>query len=163
MCKLSGVLKVWKFTVWMKRMAKAEAKPIYINEMSYDMTKPTMWLCAPRRLRSAWASTQSDQSLRCLHKKAWVFSYPLSAQRRLWSDWADAQADLSLPWTHTHFVGFVTRWLKWFCSQLQYTYIALEFMNNGCTYKNINYSKHRMDRQVIKSTSRESGKLGIGW
>ena len=29
-------------------------------------------------------------------KKAWVFSYPLSAQRRLWSDWADAQADLSL-------------------------------------------------------------------
>ena len=23
-------------------------------------------------------------------RKAWVFSYPLSAQRRLWSDWADA-------------------------------------------------------------------------
>ena len=29
------------------------------------MTKPTMWLCAQRRLRSAWASAQSDQSLRC--------------------------------------------------------------------------------------------------
>ena len=28
-----------------------------------------------------------------------------------WSDWADAQADLSLRWTHTHFVGFVMRWL----------------------------------------------------
>ena len=28
-----------------------------------------------------------------------------------WSDWADAQADLSLRWVHTHFVGFVTRWL----------------------------------------------------
>ena len=35
------------------------------NKMSIDMTKPTKWLCAQRRLRSAWASTQSDQSLRC--------------------------------------------------------------------------------------------------
>ena len=45
-------------------------------------------------------------------KKAWVLSYPLSAQRRLWSDWADAQADLSLRWAHSHFVGFVMRWLN---------------------------------------------------
>ena len=28
--------------------------------MSRDMTKPTKWLCAQRRLRSAWASPQSD-------------------------------------------------------------------------------------------------------
>ena len=34
-------------------------------EMSRDMTKPTKWLCAQRRLRSAWASTKSYQSLRC--------------------------------------------------------------------------------------------------
>ena len=41
-------------------------------------------MCAQRRLRSAWASTQSDQNLRCPHeKKAWVLSYPLSAQWRL--------------------------------------------------------------------------------
>ena len=45
-------------------------------------------------------------------KKALVPSYPLSTQRRLWSDWADAQADLSLRWAHSHFVGFVMRWLK---------------------------------------------------
>ena len=32
--------------------------------MRHDMTKPIKWLCAQRRLRSAWASTQSDQSLR---------------------------------------------------------------------------------------------------
>ena len=56
------------------------------------MTKPTMWLCAQRRLRSAW-----------------ILSYPLNAQRRLWSDWANAQADLSLRWAHSHFVGFVMR------------------------------------------------------
>ena len=29
------------------------------------MIKPTNWLCAQRRHRSAWASTQSDQSIRC--------------------------------------------------------------------------------------------------
>ena len=44
-------------------------------------------------------------------KKALFLSYPLSAQWRLWSDWADAQADLRLHWAHSHFVGFVMRWL----------------------------------------------------
>ena len=29
------------------------------------MTKPTKWVCAQRRLRSAWAFAQSDQSRRC--------------------------------------------------------------------------------------------------
>ena len=33
--------------------------------LSRDITKPTKWVCAQRRLRSAWASVQSDQSLRC--------------------------------------------------------------------------------------------------
>ena len=32
--------------------------------MSRDMTKPSKWLCTQRRLRSAWASAQSYQSLR---------------------------------------------------------------------------------------------------
>ena len=41
-----------------------------IPYMSRDMTKPTKWLCAPRRLRSAWASAQSDQSLCCLHEES---------------------------------------------------------------------------------------------
>ena len=37
--------------------------------MSRDMTKPTKWVCAQRRLRSAWASAQSDQSLHCPHEE----------------------------------------------------------------------------------------------
>ena len=37
--------------------------------LSRDMTKPTKWLCAQRRLRSAWVSAQSDQSLRCPHEE----------------------------------------------------------------------------------------------
>ena len=28
-------------------------------------------MCAQRRLRAAWASTQSDQSLRCPHEESW--------------------------------------------------------------------------------------------
>ena len=48
-------------------------------------------------------------------RKAWVFSYPLSAQRRLWSDWADAQADLSLRWAHSH---------CWFCHEAAHLYIG---------------------------------------
>ena len=71
------------------------------------MTKATMILFAQRRLRSAWASAQSDQSLRCPREESLVLSCPLSAQRRLCSDWPDAQANLSLRWAHTHFVGFV--------------------------------------------------------
>ena len=35
------------------------------NKLSSLMSKPTKWLCAQQRLRSAWASAQSDQSLRC--------------------------------------------------------------------------------------------------
>ena len=37
--------------------------------MSRDMTKPTKWLSGQRSLRSAWASAQSDQSLRCPHEE----------------------------------------------------------------------------------------------
>ena len=65
--------------------------------MSHDMKKTTKWVCAQRRLSSAWAS---------------ALSYPLSAQRRLWSDWADQTGRmprlrlLSLR-SHSHFVGFV--------------------------------------------------------
>ena len=32
------------------------------QNMNHDMTKATKWVCAQRRLRSAWASAQSDQS-----------------------------------------------------------------------------------------------------
>ena len=38
--------------------------------MSRDMTKQIKWACAQRRLRSAWASAQSDQSLRRPHEES---------------------------------------------------------------------------------------------
>ena len=39
-----------------------------VGRLSRLMTKPTKWLCAQRRLRSAWASAQSHQSLCCPHE-----------------------------------------------------------------------------------------------
>ena len=40
------------------------------------MSKPTKWVCAQRRLRSAWASAQSDQSLRCPHEETLDLKLP---------------------------------------------------------------------------------------
>ena len=85
-----------------------------VQKMNRDMTKQTKWVCAQRRLRSAWASVHSDQSLRCPHEESLGLSYPLSARRRLWSDLADVLADLSLRCAYTHFVGFVMSRLKLF-------------------------------------------------
>ena len=47
---------------------------LLLHYMSRDMTKQTKWVCVQRRLRSAWASAQSDQSIRCPHEEAF-FSY----------------------------------------------------------------------------------------
>ena len=74
--------------------------------MSHEMTKPTKWVCAKQRLRSAWAS--SLIRFFTVHSMgSWGPKVSSCGQRRLWSDWADAQADLSLHWGHTHIVGFV--------------------------------------------------------
>ena len=53
-------------TVWLFAICEKCESFLYISYMSRLVTKPTKWVCAQRRLRSAWASTQSDQSLRCV-------------------------------------------------------------------------------------------------
>ena len=57
----------WYFAKqWYKYTAKQKfwKTTVKFNYLSRDMTKPTKWVCAQRRLRSAWAFAQSDQSLR---------------------------------------------------------------------------------------------------
>ena len=68
-------------------------------------------LCTQWRLRSAWASAQSD------HRPVWSET-SLSSWRNLgflathwahsedWSDWADAKANLNLRWAHRLFCWF---------------------------------------------------------
>ena len=65
--------------------------------MCHNMTKPTKWpVCAQRRLGSAWASAQSDQSSLCAH---WVAKDIMFLH-------ADAQADLSLRWADMPYCWF---------------------------------------------------------
>ena len=54
------------------------------DQMSRDMTKPTKWLCVQRRIRSAWASTQSDQSSLCAQWRLWSDGRMLGAQSLFW-------------------------------------------------------------------------------
>ena len=81
--------------------------------MSCLMTKPTKWLCAQRRLRSAWASAQSDQSSLCTQ---WVAKDPSF----LHADSKDSDQTGRMPrliWVFAgrtcHFVGFVMRRLNY--------------------------------------------------
>ena len=48
---------LWNFRTWL----------LFFQYLSRLMTKPAKWLCTQRRLRSAWVSAQSDQSLRWTH------------------------------------------------------------------------------------------------
>ena len=54
-----------------------EASASCQKQLSRLMTKPTMWLCAKRRLRSAWASAQSEQSLRYAHEDTFGPQLPI--------------------------------------------------------------------------------------
>ena len=78
--------------------------------MSQRATKLHNGMCAERRLRSAWASTQSDQSSHeeSLGPKRLIERTAKTLIR------ADAQSDLSLNGRTCHFVGFVECWLKWY-------------------------------------------------
>ena len=56
--KYTDLWSVWNFLFLFDSI-------LHVHYMSCLMTKPTKWLCAQQRLRSAWASTQSDQSSLC--------------------------------------------------------------------------------------------------
>ena len=82
-----------------------------ILHLSHLMTKPTKWHVCSAKTNQPGHLPSLIRIFAVRMKKAQVLSYLLCAQRGLWSDWADAQADLSLRWAHSHFVGFVMRWL----------------------------------------------------
>ena len=86
---------------------------VVLSQMSRFVTKPTKWLCAQRRLRSAWASALSDQSLLCAQWEAKDPGF-------LHADSEDSDQTGRMPrliWVLAgrtcHFVGFVRSWLRW--------------------------------------------------
>ena len=96
-------------------------------------------------------------------KKAWVFSYPLSAQPRLWSDGANTQADQSLRWAHSHFVGFVMSRLKYpkdFFRKTHHCYdnetnivisLSLRVFHRRFKFETINSSWLLYDKSLLKN------------
>ena len=127
------------------------------GQMSHDMTKPTKWQNQQiRRLRSAWASAQSDQKtkislgIRPVWTESslcaqWVAKDPsfLHADSEDWSDWADAQADLSPRWAHNHFVGFVMSRLKLFTGHcFGPLRSAASYQNHLCVVTDISFSMY---------------------
>ena len=72
-----------------------------LNEPPHNKTNKMT--CAPSELRSACASTQSDQNLCCPHEET-----------------SDAQADLSLRWAHISFC--------WFCRVVAHFHNFITFV-----------------------------------
>ena len=72
---------------------------VVANKYEPQHDKSNKMMCAQRRLRSAWTSAQSDQSLHCMEKH-WILSYPVSVQLI----WVFARSHAS------HFIGFVMLW-----------------------------------------------------
>ena len=56
---------IWVFAAYTSHFVDFAA--LCIKHLSRDMTKATKWVCTQWRLRSAWASTQADLSLRWAH------------------------------------------------------------------------------------------------
>ena len=115
--------------------------------MSRLVTKPTKWL-RPSKLRSGIRPVWSESSL-CAK---WVAKGPSF----LHADSVNSdQADLSLRWAHTHFVGFVTRWLKCLCcsiSRLLFCYLLHKKSSIRCTecitqYKD--YARGKWNIQIV--------------
>ena len=77
--------------------------------LSRLMTKPTKWLCAQRRIRSAWASVQFVQSLRCALNG--YLRTPTFFMRTAKTDQTGQMVRLIWVFAERtcHFVGFVIR------------------------------------------------------
>ena len=85
------------------------------NHIKPKLDKTSKVTFAPEwRLRSAWASTQSDQSLYCLPEECfspWLMAIH-KVHREDWSDRADAQAELSLRCEHRSCSDSFNTWAK---------------------------------------------------
>ena len=60
----------WEVAETGKKLLHPQKSDQLQGDMSHIMTNQQYGICAQRRLRSAWASTQSDQSLRCSHEES---------------------------------------------------------------------------------------------
>ena len=99
----------------MRRRGDAEVRSNvtgFGKELSRDMTKPTKWVCAQRRPRSAWTSAQSDQS----SLSAWRNLRSLATH---WAHNEDSDQTVWMPRLIWVFAGrTVTLWVLSCCGSL---------------------------------------------
>ena len=101
--RLTGVISSWHIIQFKRHTLRIIMSHPWQNQQND---------CVPmRRLRSAWASAKSNQSLCCvLNGQLRTQAFFMRTVKTLWPDWADAQADLSLCWAHMPFC--------WFCNEV---------------------------------------------
>ena len=80
------------------------------------MTNQQNGMCAQRRRRSAWASTQSDQSLPCPHEESLGPQLPIKRTAKTDQTGRMPRLIRVFAWRTCHFVGFVMRRLTYFQS-----------------------------------------------
>ena len=97
--------------------ARRLSRNVYMNRR---MTKPKNGHCAQRRHRSAWASAQSDQSLRCPHQETLGPQLPIERTAKTLIRLGGCQADLSLRWAQRPFC--------WFCHEVAHIQKMLSYL-----------------------------------
>ena len=110
---VSSLIQDWRSVPWSNKLSLVCKVGTFTNVpllllkryMIRRMTKPTNWLCAQRRLVSAWAFAPSDQCLLSAWRKFGSLATHW-AHSEDWSVWPDS---LGLRWAHIHFVDFVVR------------------------------------------------------
>ena len=95
----------------MKHQQESLQQNLKVENLRWAATRQNQQsgMCAQRRIGSAWASAQSDQSLLSAWRKPGsLATYCVHSED--WSDWAHAPADPSLRWAHMP--------LCWFCHKV---------------------------------------------
>ena len=96
--------------------------------LSRLMTKPTKWVCAQRRLRSAWASAQSHQSSLCAQCVAKDLRF-LHADSKC-PGWSESSLGAHAILVVLSWGGSFDEVLPWY-----YTQFVVSLKNNGFEYK----------------------------
>ena len=115
----------------------------------FTVSIPKHYIFEPPRDKTISVVALSDQSLLCPHEESLATHWAHSED---WSDWADAQTDLSLHWVHSHFVGFVMRWLIWKTSSFFPCLIYFNVMLSSYFIKNKTASHARCTATAVISS-----------
>ena len=107
------------------------------------------WLCAQRRLRSAWASAQSDQSLCCLHEET------LGPLITYWAHSEDSDQTGWMPRLIWVFAGHICNFVAFVMRCLNYVLVILQTLKkkkkNTCIFS---FKSWQTNMKTLRNLSR---------